>query len=132
MSMISEQVKTLKKVCMDYPDYNTRRLILDAADTIEDLSAKLQSANTERSTGDCDKWILCSSGKMPHGGSAVLIQLRRNTDGITADSGYTVDISFVRTSKNEWVSSCGTYPFEDVVAWMPINTYKLKQEKSDD
>lgn len=65
-------------------------------------------------------WIPCSSGKIPHAGSAVLIQLKHSTDGITGDEGITFDISFVRTSKNEWVSSCGTYPFEDVVAWMPL------------
>lgn len=66
------------------------------------------------------EWIPCNSGKMPHPGSAVLIQLRRRTDGITGDTGRSFDISFLRTSKNEWVSSCGTYPFEDVVAWQPL------------
>lgn len=47
MSMISEQIKTLKRVCMDYVDYNTRRLILDAVDTIESMSEKLQAATEE-------------------------------------------------------------------------------------
>ena len=42
---------------------------------------------------------------------------------ITGDDDMTYDISFLRTDKNEWVSCCGTYPFEDVIAWRKIKPY---------
>lgn len=60
---------------------------------------------------------------MPHRGSTVLIRLRNVHDGITGDDDYTYDISFLRSDKNEWISSCGTYPFKDVKAWRPIEPY---------
>lgn len=51
MSMISEQVKELRKIAFAY-GYTSNRdmesLLRQAADTIESLSAKLQAANMER------------------------------------------------------------------------------------
>ena len=71
MSMISELVKELKE-CVeecDNPLYDMKmkriaKLMYQAADTIESLSAKLQSANMELSA-DCNGWIECESGKLP-------------------------------------------------------------------
>lgn len=113
---ISEQVKELR----EFGCFGTvKQAMLEAADTIEVLCAKL--ADMERSAEDCGGgWIPCSVDHMPHRGSAVLIRLRNVCDGITGDDDYTYDISFLRTDKNEWISSCGTYPFEDVKAWRPI------------
>ncbi len=50
MSMISEQVKDLREYaqCKAFPQ-PTRQIFLEAADTIEALSAKLAAANMERS-----------------------------------------------------------------------------------
>lgn len=62
MSIISEQVKFLRKAgyALLTSDYN-RKLFLEAADTIEALSAKL--ADMEQSAEDCREWIYCGDGK---------------------------------------------------------------------
>ena len=64
---ISEQVKELRDGSDVYkvggfPEVS--KLLKNAADTIESLSAKL--ADMERSAEDCGGgWILCESGKLP-------------------------------------------------------------------
>lgn len=52
MSMISEQVKELKKVSEWYKESNNylQKVLLQAADTIESLSAKLAKESMERSS----------------------------------------------------------------------------------
>lgn len=60
---ISEQVKELRKAAKWFEGTGlpeTIKLVNDAADTIESLSAKLQAANMERSAEDCGGWIPCS------------------------------------------------------------------------
>lgn len=65
MTAISEQVKELRKLSdfhsKIYIPYEQRKIINEAADTIESLSAKLQAANMERSAEDCGGWIPCSN-----------------------------------------------------------------------
>lgn len=59
MSMISDQVNALRKLAEER--VNSRLVydaMLQAADTIESLSAKLQAANMERPS-DCGGWISC-------------------------------------------------------------------------
>lgn len=68
MSMISELVKELREIATNWnPNIpiNPVSVVLNkAADTIEDLSAKL--ANIERPAEDCGGgWIECESGKLP-------------------------------------------------------------------
>lgn len=125
--VIRDEVDLLRKLAASYNaewKEEAAMVFSHAADTIESLSAKLQVANMERSAADCGGgWIPCSSGKMPHMGCAVIIQLKYSEDGITGDDDMTYDISFLRTDKNEWVSCCGTYPFEDVIAWRKIKPY---------
>lgn len=61
---ISEQVKELREIAELFDEIDDgRRMLLQAADTIESLSAKL--ANMERSADDCGGWIECESGKLP-------------------------------------------------------------------
>lgn len=65
---ISEQVKELRKISQQYPvniDIDLfERILNEAADTIESLSAKL--ADMERSAEDCGGgWIECESRKLP-------------------------------------------------------------------
>lgn len=70
MSIISEQVKELRE-CIEEcnnPLYDMKmkriaKLMNQAADTIESLSAKLQAANMERSAEGCGGWIYCGDGK---------------------------------------------------------------------
>lgn len=69
MSMISEQVKELRKLEKDYSKtgfgfYRTDKVLRQAANTIEALSAKLQAENMER-TEDCGGWIACEDGLEP-------------------------------------------------------------------
>lgn len=62
MSMISEQVKELRKLADDMEKYvgltPKPHILREVADTIESLSAKLQAANMEQSA-DCGGWIPC-------------------------------------------------------------------------
>ena len=61
MSMISEQIQALRNVSMAYRSNGLGLILNDAANTIEKLSAKLASANMERSEQHYnDGWILCS------------------------------------------------------------------------
>ena len=64
---ISEQVKELRiagGTCIGMGKELIARFLLEAADTIEALSAKL--ADMERSAEDCGGgWIKCESGKLP-------------------------------------------------------------------
>lgn len=62
---ISEQVKELRKAAKWFDSAcfpEGVKLANEAADTIEDLSAKLQAANEERSAEECGGWILCKDG----------------------------------------------------------------------
>ena len=55
MSMISEQVKELRETAELFDEIDDgRRMLLQAADTIEALSAKLAAENMERSDGYYD------------------------------------------------------------------------------
>lgn len=62
---ISEQVKELRAIANNLSIGHNMSISLaverfrEAADTIESLSAKLQSENMERSVEDCDGWIPC-------------------------------------------------------------------------
>ena len=59
---ISEQIKELREIAELFDEIDDgRRMLLQAADTIEALSAKLQAANMERSAEDCGGWILCKN-----------------------------------------------------------------------
>lgn len=61
---ISEQVKELREVAEMYEGLDGGKILSEAADTIEALSAKL--ADMERSAEDCGGgWIECESGKLP-------------------------------------------------------------------
>lgn len=52
---ISEQINELRELAGGSPNY--WKVLDEAADTIEALSAKLQAANMERSAEDCGRWI---------------------------------------------------------------------------
>lgn len=63
---ISEQVKELRELADALHRekwYSAHDTVIDVADTIESLSAKL--ADMERSAEDCGGWIECESGKLP-------------------------------------------------------------------
>lgn len=69
---ISEQVKELREVAEMYEGLDGGKILSEAADTIEALSAKL--ADMERSAEDCGGgWILCSK-QLPEEGKEILLQ----------------------------------------------------------
>lgn len=65
MSMISEQVRKLRDKAFAYGWVSNKEMesiLLQAADTIEALSAKLHAANMERTAENCGGWIYCKDG----------------------------------------------------------------------
>lgn len=62
MSMLSEQIKELRELSnLNFLDVVFKDALKDAADTIEELSAKLHKENMERSTAYYNGgWIPCS------------------------------------------------------------------------
>lgn len=79
MSILSEQVKTIRDCVKKWqtfenvPSSEPFKLLLQAADTIEDLSAKLSAANMERSDRYYGGgWIACED-RLPNKDDTVLI-----------------------------------------------------------
>ena len=74
MSMISEQIQALRDLSAVYIGNGLPKVFAEAADTIEELSAKLADGNMDRSTAYYNNgWIPCSSGKMPNLCEPVLV-----------------------------------------------------------
>ena len=80
MSMISEQIERLRKIAdTGFSERGMARELFDAADTIEELSAKLASANMARSTAYYnDGWIPCSE-RLPEIRDKYLCQIKRTS-----------------------------------------------------
>lgn len=121
MSMITEQVKRLRSEAagMILQNGTTARLLREAADTIEQLAAKVRAANMERSTA------------YYHGGWMPV------KEGLPEDSGeYFVtvideDDETYRHTGNAWYAHPKDYDVEKgewrelmmdekVIAWMPL------------
>lgn len=124
MSMISEQINLLRDAAirlqtLDLP--NTAKEVKEAADTIEELSAKLASANMERSTAYYnDGWIPCSE-RLPENKDLCWLT------NVWSDGTRHVTYDF-------YIKGGGWYDTvsDSVLAWMPINKpapYKPKGEK---
>ena len=124
MSMISEQVKRLRKIAMDvktYPYISAQ--CTEAADVIEELSSKLQAANMERSSQYYNGgWIPCNE-KLPEAGEYVgnvaKYYLVQNEYGDMLVARYTYS--------EYWEQIYQHKPYADeVVAWMPLpEPYKM-------
>lgn len=131
MSMISELVKELRRADNPVGGYY-RTLYARAADTIEELSAKLATANMERSTAYHNNgWIPCSSGRMPENGQTVVV-----TIGPTDTYRHMAVLIYYKTkperfTDNDWQGK-GFYHYiwgdwvkrDNVIAWMPTEPYK--------
>lgn len=110
---ISEQVKELRKAAKwfesaCFPD--GVKLVTEAADTIESLSAKL--ADMDRSAEDCSGgWIYCGDGKnLPEIECDVLLSTRR----LDIYKGYRANTEGYFYAEGE-----GYILYENVLAWMP-------------
>ena len=113
MSMISEQIQALRDLSAVYIGNGLPKVFADAADTIEELSAKLATANMERSTAYHNGgWIPCSE-RLPKEETDVLVQW-----------GEHADMSTARIRKGEWhvhgifLTKVGNP--EVITAWMPL------------
>lgn len=135
MSLISKQIDELRAYAKDRKG-ELAKLINDAADIIEELSAKLHASNMERSSQYYnDGWIPCSErlpekyGQylvtfIPSAGTLwtyVLIACYSDLMGIAKPSFHIGNIG-----KNDFANIT-----EQVTAWMPLpDPYKPK-EKND-
>ncbi len=132
MSMISEQIQALRDLSVVYSTNGLDKVFTNAADTIEELSAKLATANMERSTAYYNGgWIPCGSGRVPKHCQQVFIttELFPNVR-FTSKATYYTQMGAV--DHYEWDgegfydhdSEYGYSRREDVIAWMPAEPYK--------
>lgn len=119
MSLISEKVKNIRDFARGYGHAGIRLILDDAADTIEELSAKLAEQNMERSTAYYNGgWIPCSE--------------RLPDKPIFGEDSYLVQNSVIRTpytaywTGEKWIDD---YDAEilGIIAYMPLpEPYKGK------
>ena len=116
MSMISEQIQTIRAIAQEFDsndkkvavDRICKKILMDAADTIEILSEKLAAANMERSSAYYGSgWIPCSE-RMPKENQIVLV--------FTEKGG--IDTDFYGRHCNGFVKLKGRP--EKAVAWIPL------------
>ena len=119
MSLISKQIDELRAYAKD-SNGELAKLINDAADTIEVLSAKLYASNMERSSQYYnDGWIPCSK-RLPDDGRVVLWC---NEHGSVFTSAITV-----RVGKSWAIGK--KHRLSEIVAWMPLpEPYKTKENE---
>lgn len=120
MSII-EQVKYLREFgCCCFG--TVRQAILEASDTIESLSKKLQVANMERSA-DCSGWIYCGDGKNFQEGENVKVIVSAVWDGYeyTTES-YFYHGKFYNKPYHQILAGeiFDSYTGDEVIAWKPL------------
>lgn len=129
MSMISEQVKELRAIANNLsighnmPISLAVERFMQAADTIEALSAKLQTANMERSAEDCGGgWIYCGDGEnLPKEPFACIVTVI-DTEPMTMTDFEAILPYQVGYSGGTWNDSDGRQIPFDVIAWMKAPT----------
>lgn len=122
---ISEQVKQIRNYVKDYRHpfhnqgveiYGTDKILEQAADTIEALSAKLQAANMENGGG----WISCED-RLPEDGVDVLVWFEYFRYGEYNRLFETTGISY--TFNGEWsgfVNGSSGWSQLNILAWRPL------------
>ncbi len=128
MSLISEQIQELRNLAEDlkceYEEDDVVRVLQVAADTIETLSAKLASANMERSSAYYNGvWIPCNE-RLPE----ITIEDRYSEDMLVVLKWYDGDITYSVGWYNKsgvWNEDCENCK---VIAWMPLpKQYKVDE-----
>lgn len=124
MSMLIEQVNELKKVSVWYKESNNylQKVLLQAADTIETLSAKLAKENMERSDRYYNGGWVLRNDRLPEVYKPVLINYHRESDNFDK-----IAVAYMR-SDCEWkIEFGGVCDCESVIAWQPLpELYKPK------
>ena len=133
MSMVSELVKELRKYAEEYKNLpwsevceKTKRMLNCAADTIEELSAKVARQNMERSSQYYGGgWIPCSERLPDDSLNFVLVTVKAIVNGGTHDGEYIkiVGIACYSDFYCKWDLYSG-YSIKDygaeVLAWQPL------------
>lgn len=118
MSMISEQIKIIREVAQKNSGSLVGELLIDAADTIEDLSAKLANANMERSTAYYnDGWIPCSEKLPEESGYYMACIYDPDVDDFDFRKTWFAHADDYGMEESGWIEP---YDFETVTAWMPL------------
>ena len=116
MSMISKQIDDLRTYAKDRKG-ELAKLVSDAADTIEMLSAKLSAANMERSARYYHGgWIPCSE-RLP--------KKEEKTYWVCTDTEYQCECRWTNNrfglGEGEWGWSIFDTPqYSKPIAWMPL------------
>ena len=126
MSMISKQIEELRFYTKDRKG-ELAKLINDAADTIEMLSAKLQASQMERSSQYYHGgWIPCSERSPDEYGEYLVTKHTIQSDG-TAKNTASNDIAYFDND--------GFHKADMVIAGMPLPepyTEKMNGDKQDE
>lgn len=129
MSMITELVERLRKNSASLEiTFSTAKNLREAADVIEELSAKLQAANMERSSQYYNGGWIPISERLPKPNRLVLCY-------ITTGATETYFLALWNDTLNAWEEGIGGYRLLEndlgykVVAWMPLpEPYKAESE----
>lgn len=130
MSMILEQIKRLRQKAELFrkSGYSTDGIVKefeDAADTIEELSAKLHNSQMERSSQYYNGgWIPCSE-RLPENGKRVLTTIKTNKRPAKVRSGTYDQKMFQNDNGDYW-----DYDEKEVLAWMPLPEPFKKSEET--
>ena len=126
MPMISEQVTLLREIATDtegccYPQEYLQKVIKEAADTIEVLSAKLAAKNMERSDRYYGGgWIACED-RLPEDGIDVLVWFEYFRYGEYNRLFQTKGISFTHNGKwSGFVNGSSGWNQLSIIAWQPL------------
>ena len=136
MSMISKQIKALRDVALAYSHNGIGMILKQAADTIEELSAKLANSNMERSTAYYNNgWIPCSE-RLPEERDWYLAVFQEPDTGFIglpyiADyllgqhTNYTTNEGWIIKDCTDFDGACEYYKDLMCVAWQPLpESYK--------
>ena len=130
MSLTSKQIDELRAYAKDKKG-ELAKLINDAADTIEMLSAKLHASQMERSSQYYHGgWIPCSE-RLPEDGTECLVSVRCSKKVVVVDMAtYSTDLFkvdkedfFGNRGESGWYYLSGEYGYckmLNVIAWMPL------------
>lgn len=138
MSMASELVKELRKYAKGFKNSSygkeivgTERLLIQAADTIEEPSAKVARQNMERSSQYYGGGWISVNDRLPetnvngHFSNDVLVAIQWDDGDITIDISYYDSKSTNKLGK--WSIDCFDY---HVIAWKPLPpAYEPKEDK---